>query len=37
MYGEGVELGSLRCWRRKLIKHHDSVRPAYYGSWRRPR
>eukprot|EP00775_Hariotina_reticulata_P013519 gene13519-13644_t len=32
LYGEGVELSRLRCWRRKLIKHHDSVRPAFYGS-----
>lgn len=32
LYGAGVELARLRCWRRKLIKHHDSVRPAFYGS-----
>jgi hypothetical protein len=31
-YGEGVDVSTLRCWRRKLIKHHDSVRPAFYGS-----
>jgi hypothetical protein len=32
LYGSGVELQRLRCWRRKLIRHHDSVRPAFYGS-----
>jgi hypothetical protein len=32
LYGAGVELQRLRCWRRKLIKHYDSVRPAFYGS-----
>jgi hypothetical protein len=32
LYGEGVDINRLRCWRRKLIKHHDSVRPPFYGS-----
>ena len=36
-YGDGVDLAAVKSWRRKLIKHHDSVRPAYYGSWRKPR
>lgn len=33
LYGEGVDISTLRTWRRKLLKHHDSVRPGYYGSW----
>lgn len=32
LYGEGVDISRMRCWRRKLIKHHDSVRPPFYGS-----
>eukprot|EP00798_Chlamydomonas_sp_ICE-L_P025584 gene25584-11237_t len=34
-YGDGVEMSTLRTWRRKLISHHTSVRPAYYGSFTR--
>lgn len=36
LYGEGVDITRLRCWRRKLIKHNDSVRPPFYGSVARP-
>lgn len=32
LYGEGVDINSLHCRRRKLIKHHDSDRPPFYGS-----
>jgi hypothetical protein len=32
LYGEGIDISTLRCWRRKLIKHNDSVRPPFYGS-----
>jgi hypothetical protein len=35
VYGEGAEPGSVRLWRRKLIRHWDSERPPYYGSWSR--
>lgn len=34
-YGEGFDVASIRTWRRKLLKHHDSVRPPYYGSFSR--
>lgn len=37
LYGEGVDINRLRCWRRKLIKHNDSVRPPFYGSVPRTR
>jgi hypothetical protein len=37
LYGEGVDIHRLRCWRRKLIKHFDSVRPPFYGSVPRSR
>jgi hypothetical protein len=32
VYGEGADPGSVRLWRRKLIRHWDSERPPYYGS-----
>ncbi len=31
-YGDGVDLHTIHLWRRRLIKHWDSVRPPYYGS-----
>ncbi len=36
-YGEGYDPAQLRTFRRKLIAHADSVRPAYYGSFSRTR
>ncbi|KAI8472554.1 MAG: hypothetical protein J3K34DRAFT_519599 [Monoraphidium minutum] len=36
VYGEGADAGSVRLWRRKLVRHWDSERPPYYGSWGRP-
>lgn len=36
-YGEGADVATLQLFRRKLLSHHDSVRPAYYGSFSRSR
>jgi len=35
LWGEGYDASGVRTVRKKLIKHHDNVRPAYYGSWSR--
>jgi hypothetical protein len=35
VYGAGADAASVRLWRRKLVRHWDSERPPYYGSWSR--